>query len=123
MNTWYLKKFAEVEENPEAHPGYCIRNDRFYRHFLDTTNPYIVEMTKPWKLCVPKAARKTVLQKNYDEPTAGHLGIAKTAADVATKYYWPGMFRDIARYIRSCPSCQQYVQSHPPPLLKPSSRK
>lgn len=27
---------------------------------------------------------------------------------MAQKYYWPGMFRDTARYVRQCTKCQQY---------------
>jgi len=31
--------------------------------------------------------------------TAGHIGIAKTIARV---YYWLGIFREVARYVRRC---------------------
>lgn len=49
-----------------------------------------------------------VLKRYHNEPTAGHLGIAKTIARIAEEYYWPGMFRDIAKYVRSCENCQRH---------------
>ena len=45
------------------------------------------------------------MRRFHDEPTAGHLGVAKTIARIARHCYWPGMFRDIARYVRNCTSC------------------
>lgn len=56
---------------------------------------------------MPKAVKKTLLAENHDEPTAGHSGIV-AAARISARYYWPGMFRDIARYVRKYPSCHQY---------------
>ena len=40
-------------------------------------------------------------------PASGHLGIEKTHARLAHLYYWPGMFRDVATYVRACKVCQQ----------------
>lgn len=51
----------------------------------------------PWKLCLGKEPRKRILQEFHDALTAGHLGIRKTTTRVAQRYYWPGMFRDVAR--------------------------
>jgi len=48
------------------------------------------------------------MEKFHDAPTAGHLGIAKTIARIAEKYYWPGMFRDIGKYVRACRNCQRH---------------
>lgn len=83
------------------------------------------EMADPWKLCVPKHTRHAVLQENHDLPTAGHLGIAKTTARIVQRYYWPGMFRDIARYVRGCLSCQQYKssQQQTPGKMQPSKNR
>jgi transposase InsO family protein len=71
----------------------------------DSTEP---ELSDPWKLCVPKPARAAVLRECHDNPTAGHLGIAKTTARLALRYYWPGMFPETAQYVRNCPSCLRY---------------
>jgi len=50
----------------------------------------------------------TFYADTIDAPTAGHMGIAKTIARIAEFYYWPGMFRDIANYVRTCKNCQTH---------------
>jgi len=51
------------------------------------------------------------LKRNHDALTAGHLGITKTISRLARLYYWPGMFRDVANYVKTCPSCNTYKVS------------
>lgn len=34
-------------------------------------------------------------------------GNIKTFNKIALRYYWPGMFRDIAKYVRKCDTCQK----------------
>lgn len=119
---WYQRKKAEVENTPESVPDYCIRDNRLFRHFWDSSDYTEPDLTDPWKLCVPKTLRKTVLEENHDAPHAGHMGIAKTIARISLRYYWPGMFRDIAKYVRSCVTCQRYkpLQQQPAGKMQPS---
>jgi transposase InsO family protein len=115
----------EVEKDPTAHPDYYIRNERLYRHFWDMSDSTEPELSDPWKLCVTKAARAAVLRECHDNPTAGHLGIAKTTARLAPRYYWPSMFREAAQYVRNCPSCQRYktLQQQPPGKMYPTPNR
>lgn len=46
----------------------------------------------------------------------GHLGIEKTYARATTSYYWPGVFRDVVRYIIACDTCQRTKVSQQVPL-------
>lgn len=120
---WYEKKRSEVQSHPDLFPDFCVRDGKLFRHFLDMTDAKEAEMQDPWKLCVPKSARPRVLQENHDQPTAGHLGIAKTTSRIAARYYWPGMFRDIAQYVRRCRSCQEYKtsQQQTPGRMQPTT--
>jgi len=36
------------------------------------------------------------------------LALGKTIIRISQKYYWPGMFRDVRRYVRQCIPCQKY---------------
>ncbi|KAM8702056.1 hypothetical protein ACLKA7_001971 [Drosophila subpalustris] len=72
----------------------------------------------PWKLCVAFDHRPRVLAECHDHPTAGHLGIRKTIARISQRYYWPGLFRDVARYVKQCEKCQKFKVSQ----LKPAGR-
>jgi transposase InsO family protein len=123
--SWYTKMRREVEQNSAAYPDYCIQGDRLHRHFWDMSDSTEPELSDPWKLCVPKPARAAVLKECHDNPTAGHLGIAKTTARLALRYYWPGMFREAAQYVRKCPSCQRYKtpQQQPPGKMYPTPNR
>ena len=57
-------------------------------------------------LVLPVPCRSLVLRMAHDVPMAGHLGVTKT------KDYWPGVFKDIADYCRSCEVCQRSQPRH-----------
>ena len=124
--TWFTRLKARVQQEPEKHPEYRLAEGRLYRRFPDYTGRP-TEQTTEWKLCVPRPQRAIVLAENHDAPTAGHLGTTKTAARLAERYYWPGMFREAAKYVRQCITCQQYKiqqqapagQMHTTPALQP----
>ncbi|KAL7732895.1 hypothetical protein ACLKA6_006017 [Drosophila palustris] len=35
--------------------------------------------------------------------------------DLDQRYYWPGLFRDVARYVKQCEKCQKFKVSQPKP--------
>ena len=62
---------------------------------------------------LPQACRQVVLLVGHDIPMAGHLGIAKTKNRILNRYYWPGIFKDIANYCRTCGMCQRDLSRKP----------
>lgn len=109
--TWYYRILKAVEDNPEGHPDYRLEDGKLYHHVLHSLDFNDMAYDEQWKLCVPKEERRSTLKKIHDEPTAGHLGVAKTISRLAQYYYWPGMLRDGADYVRSCESCQHNKSS------------
>lgn len=59
------------------------------------------------QLVLPQQCRPAVLQLAHDVPAVGHLGINKTRSRVLCRYYWPGVFKDVANHCRSCEVCQR----------------
>ena len=59
------------------------------------------------QLVLPLQCRSTVLKLAHDIPAASHLGINKTKDRVLQRYYWPGVFRDVANHCRTCEVCQR----------------
>ena len=39
-------------------------------------------------------------------PWAGHLGLPKTYARIAARFFWPRMYKDVQEYCRACSECQ-----------------
>lgn len=120
---WYRRAWETVERAPRDVPDFQIREGRLYRHVLHRLDFKEMASEDQWKECVPKEQRSALLTRYHNEPTAGHLGIAKTIARIAQFYYWPGMFREIARYVRGCPTCLAHkpAQMKQTGLLHPTS--
>jgi len=108
---WYSAQLQRVRAHPDAHPEYTVRRGKLFRHVLHSSDFREVQ----WKECVPKTERNAIMSRIHDHPTAGHLGIAKTIARAAERYYWPRMFADIARYVRTCANCLAHKASQERP--------
>lgn len=107
-DTWYQNKLKTVQDDPEKIPDYQIDEHGNLRRHIYDSSAYNEEDPIPWKLVVPKSERHRVLNECHDDVTAGHLGINKTTARITKLYYWPGIFRDIAKYVRKCEVCQRF---------------
>jgi ribonuclease HI len=71
------------------------------------------------RLYVPQLSRRWLLELAHDNQVyGGHLGIKKTISKL-TRFWWPGMSRDIEQYVKSCEICQAFKERPglPPGLL------
>ncbi|GFV58759.1 transposon Tf2-9 polyprotein [Trichonephila clavipes] len=76
---------------------------------------------KLWLPVIPKHLRADILRHFHDAPTAGHLGFAKTYDRIRKRFYWPGMYRNVVRYVMHFRECQRRksVPQRPPGRLVP----
>jgi len=63
-----------------------------------------------WRLVVPATRQDMLLREYHDEPGGGHRSYQYTHANLAIRYWWPEMKRDIRRYTESCPKCQEHMR-------------
>jgi hypothetical protein len=60
------------------------------------------------KLCIPESSlRLLLLQEAHGGGLMGHFGRDKTYATLSNKYFWPKMFRDVARFTNRCSTCRK----------------
>jgi hypothetical protein len=75
------------------------------------------------KIFVPNVQdlKRIILHEMHNAPYAGHPGYQKTITAVKSQYFWPGMKREIAKYIARCMECQKVKieHRHPTRLLQP----
>ena len=66
---------------------------------------------KEGKVYVPKdeELRAEIIHLYHDVLAAGHGGQWKTVELVTRNYWWPGVTRDIGRYVEGCDLCQRIV--------------
>ena len=64
-----------------------------------------------WKhrVYVPKdhRLREDIIRLHHDTPLAGHLGQYKTHELITRNYQWPGIMKDIRKYVEGCEKCQR----------------
>jgi len=66
-------------------------------------------MYKEEKVYVPKdeELRAEIIRLHHDMPIEGHEGQWKTVELVTRNFWWPGITKEIKRYVEGCNACQQ----------------
>ena len=58
--------------------------------------------------CVPEHEIEQILQHCHDKEAGGHFGTTRTAAKILQSgFYWPNIFKDAHRYVKTCNVCQR----------------
>ena len=62
----------------------------------------------------PLEERQIIIWSLHDPPAYRHPGIARTVEFVERSYWWPGLRRDVAEYVRGCGECQRHKVNNRP---------
>ena len=49
---------------------------------------------------------ETILHNLHSNILSGHFGVETTYNRARSRYYWPGLYKSIAEYIKTCDTCQ-----------------
>lgn len=60
------------------------------------------------QLVIPESLRKDILLLYHDNELGGHFGRNRMILSISDKLWWPGLTKDIRKYIASCEQCQRY---------------
>ena len=74
------------------------------------------------QVVLPKSYRNEVLNVAYEKTLGGHFGVRKTKTKILQQFFWPGIWKDIGEFCKTCHVCQVIGQpSHdaPPAPLHP----
>ena len=84
-------------------------DDDTIKHFKRNYKSYSIKdnILKMSGLSVmPRAGLPSLFYILHDSPISGHLGKSRTFKSLKERFWWPGQWKDIDSYIRSCISCQ-----------------
>jgi hypothetical protein len=84
--------------------NYRLFNGVLYRQW-DRTKVRPRLSTQQYRVVIPLSLRYEVLRQYHDGVCGAHLGESKTYERIADNMFWPSMYRDIIRYVQSCPNC------------------
>ena len=82
------------------------RNDLLYRKF---SSPNVEQGKIFEQLIVPEQYRELVVQLAHESILTGHLSVTSSVHKVLSEYYWPGIYRDVERYVQSCKVCNSVL--------------
>ena len=68
------------------------------------------------KMIIPASLRQEVIAIAHE----GHVGMSGTKLRLRTKVWWPGLEKDVEKFVRSCAGCQLVAQSTPPEPVIPT---
>lgn len=102
---WYQNMIQRVTTHPEKFKDWHIADGKIYKFVNPLHNIYTNE--KQWKLVPPKPNRLKIFQDYHDSPLAAHFGVNKTYNRILNEYYWPGLRKDVKKYISQCQICQE----------------
>ena len=86
-------------------PAYYYQHNklmRFYRPPKLTDEDTWAEVHQ---VVVPQGVRKYLMEVAH-EGFGGHQGIKKTYLKLLNDFYWPGMKKDVTKFVNSCVTCQ-----------------
>ena len=82
------------------------KNDLLYRKF---SSPNVEQGKIFEQLIVPEQYRELVMQLAHESILTGHLTVTSSAHKVLSEYYWPGIYRDVKRFVQSCEVCKSVL--------------
>ena len=62
--------------------------------------------------------RREIIQLHHDTPIGGHGGRWKMVELVARNYWWPGVMKEVGRYVDGCDAYQRYKNQSEAPAEK-----
>ena len=76
-----------------------VKNNVLYRKWFDNKGVTI------YQLVVPDILRKEIFDQLHSSRTAGHFGRDRTVESIERRFYWSGLKKDVARWVRECDMC------------------
>lgn len=98
------------DDQPPKNPKKDLQNYSLQDGILYKAN--YNPMGRLWLLCVPKSMQLAVIKSVHDDPTGGHLGLAKTLSTLKCRFSFPFMTRILKRYLAGCRKCQQFNRTY-----------
>jgi hypothetical protein len=60
------------------------------------------------RLAILMLRMEMVMHVHHDDLLGGHLGWNRTIVTIKHKYWWPCMLSEVAKWVASCETCQQW---------------
>ena len=114
-----IDKALTDEEAAKVPTCFVKRSGVLVRKWRDPTVPACHEWETKYQVVVPQSFRPHVLELAHETPTAGHLGVKKTARRLMEHFWWPGVRKSVVLHCRCCHVCQVVGKPNQNPIKAP----
>lgn len=100
-----IHDLVQILYESEAVKTYWHQKDRLY------LKDGVIHRKKPdgtEQVVIPKSLRQDFLKRTHSGITGGHLRVRRTKWQVRRRAYWVGSSKDVKRFCKCCPQCNQY---------------
>ena len=106
-----VQYFTQPESKVELSPRLQSKLHRFSYH--NGLLHYQVEANDEPRIVAPndEDIRHSIVYECHDTPNSGHLGREKTYLNVSRNFWWPKLYKFVAKYVRTCEVCQRVKPS------------
>ena len=91
----------EVRQLLSYWPQLYVKEDILYRRKRPPGKRNYIE-----QIVVPLTMRQEILGEYHGTIIAGHYGLRKSLGKLCANYWWPGVKRELQRWIQGCEQCQ-----------------
>lgn len=106
-DAWYRKMLVEVDRYPIKFSNWRVSEGVLHKR-VKVDYPTLAEPGDDWRIVVPKNERHNRIIEAHNPSISGHLGVYKTYARLAEKYFWPKMRYDVTRFVKKCEVCASH---------------
>ena len=92
--------FQGIERKEKKYNDFALYNGILYH----IANPVKYDPETRLQLVIPTDLREGTLIEMHDN--FSHMGIDKTHHLLRSKYYWPGMYKDVVQHLDECDKCR-----------------
>ena len=78
---------------------YFIQNNLLFRRNIKTPS-------EPLKV-IKSTELESILYNLHSNILSGYFGVKATYNHARSRYYWPNLYKTIAKYVKSCDTCQR----------------
>jgi hypothetical protein len=96
------RRIESIRTHPAQFPHDVVDDGLLYK-LINRTDGSISKL--PW---LPSSLISDILFLYHDHPMSGHFGVTRTFHKVRDQFFFPHMYEQIKRYIRSCTACTQF---------------
>lgn len=96
------RRLEAIRIHPDRFPSEVVTDDVLYK-VINRVDGSIARL--PW---LPVSLIPDVLFLYHDHPMSGHFGVTRTFHKIREQFFFPRMYDQIKKYIRSCVACTRF---------------